>query len=326
MDIGVSEIKEVFCEQRSLLLHFFDHIDFTQLKHVLESIGKCTGTVVFTGVGKSGFICQKISASFNSIGLQSIFLDPLGALHGDVGGVRAEDVVLMFSKSGSTEELIKLVPALRRRGASVIAVTCSESNSLSIISDSYVQLPLERELCTFNLAPVTSTVTQLIFGDTITALLMKHLRLSKESYAMNHPAGSIGRKLVLNVEDVMVTRQALPCVTETTTLGQAIVEMSSGGVGCVLVVYDDDNLRGIFTDGDLRRLISTDRCTLSAPIAHYMTTSVRTVHYGMKLTAAKSFFFEPHPVSVLPVIVSLKSKPLKISGLLHVISTLKCLE
>jgi len=326
MAIEVSAVDELFHEQRRLVLQFFDDFNTMQLKDFSNCILRCQGTITFTGVGKSGFICQKISASFASIGIRSVYLDPLGALHGDVGGVRAEDVVIMLSKSGSTEELVKLVPILRRRECKIIAVTCSSLNTLSKSSDMHIHLPLEKELCAFNLAPVTSTVLQLIFGDTVTALLMKHSQLSKEAYAMNHPAGSIGRKLSLNVEDIMVPLTALPRAALGTCLGQVVVEMSSGGVGCVLILNDDDYLCGIFTDGDLRRSISDGSFNVSSTVEQHMTTGVRTVQHGIKLNTAKSHFFNPRPVSVLPVLANVGANLPRVVGLIHLVDTVKSLE
>ena len=319
-------VSELFNEQRRLVLQFFDTFDVENLKNFSQCILNCPGTTTFTGVGKSGFICQKISASLTSIGIRSNFLDPLSALHGDVGGVRADDIVILFSKSGSTEELVRLVPMLRRRECKIIAVTCSSQNTLSKISDMHVHLPLEKELCAFNLAPVTSTVLQLIFGDTVTALLMHQIRLSKEAYAMNHPAGSIGRKLLLNVEDVMIQLDDVPRVAVGTCLGRVVVEMSRGGAGCVVILDNDDCLCGIFTDGDLRRLICDDRFNLSVSVDQCMTANVRTVQHGMKLSAAKTHFFHPWPVSVLPVLSNTSAPRPKVVGLILISRAMKSLE
>ena len=323
MEIDISAVDELFHEQRRLLLQFFDSFNIAQLKRFVESIGRCQGTIIFTGVGKSGFICQKISASFTSIGIKSIFLDPLGALHGDLGGIFGDDIIIMFSKSGSTSELVKLVPMLRRRKCKIVSVTCSSTNALSQSSDMHIHLPLEKELCVFNLAPVTSSALQLIFGDTATALLMNHLQLSQEAYAMNHPAGFIGRNLSLNVEDIMIPLRALPRVAVGTRLSQVVITMSSGGVGCVLIIDADDHLKGIFTDGDLRRLICDGSFNLTSTVEQHMMTTVRTVDSGTKLNAAKSKFFSPRPISVLPVI---DAQLQIVLGLISLASTIRALE
>ena len=304
LEVDARTARAALVEQHRLLTRFVDDVDASDVAAFATRLARCRGTVVLTGVGKSGFICQKIAASFASIGLRATYLDPLGALHGDLGNVRDGDVVVMFSKSGSTEELLKLVPPVSHKGATTVAVTCSAHNSLSKLCDMHVHLPLEKELCVFNLAPVTSTVVQLTFGDTVTALLMEHFQLSKESYYLNHPAGSIGRKLSLCVDDVMCVGDKMPVVSTETTLSDALAEMSRCVLGCVLLKNADDSLAGIFTDGDLRRLLTNARgvCDLSMPMSRCMTTNVRFVEAASKLVDVKHVFFEPTPVTVVPVI------------------------
>lgn len=323
-------MRNAFEEQRRLLSYFFDHLDVEQVARFVKHIGSCKGTIMYSGVGKSGFICQKLAASLASIGLRAQYLDPLGALHGDVGRIRSGDVVVVMSKSGATDELLKVVPVVRNKGACVIAVTCSEKNSLSSLCDMHVHLPLEKELCVFDLAPVTSTVLQLTFGDTVTALLMDDVQLTKEVYSMNHPAGSIGRKLLLRVHDIMLTGDALPCVFKETTLSDSLVEMCRGCVGCVMIKDRDGSFAGIFTDGDLRRLLCTDHTSydMASPIELYMKRdNVRVVCGNLKLVDIQHRFVHPQPVSVMPVVERSKDGASSLLiGALTLTNALKALE
>ena len=297
----LSQTASMFEEQRHLLSYFFDNFAHEQAERFVQLVLQCSGTVVFSGVGKSGFICGKMAASFASIGIRAIFLNPLDALHGDLGNLSASDILVLVSKSGSTDELISLIPSARRKGVQLVSITCNDSSKLAGQGELNVYLPLERELCSYNLAPVTSTVLQLIFGDTVTAILMRKKQLSLESFALNHPAGAIGRKLVLEVQDVMLTGHTLPVIHEKVTLADAVLEMSRSGVGCAIIVQNDVIL-GIFTDGDLRRLISTRKFHLESEISTVMTRKVRTIEEGTKLVDAKHCFTYPTTVSCLPVV------------------------
>lgn len=229
------DMAAIFGEQRRLIDHFFDHFDASQASKFVHEIVECAGTVFFSGVGKSGFICNKIAMSLASIGVKSAYLNPLDALHGDIGNCEKSDLLVLFSKSGSTAELLAMVPGARSKNMKIISVTCHECSALANKSDMNIYLPLQRELCAFNLAPVTSTIVQLIFGDTVTAAVMRKLQLTLESYALNHPAGSIGRKLLLTVRDVMRTGSDLSRVSIHSTLHAGVQELMRTGSGCVVV-------------------------------------------------------------------------------------------
>lgn len=320
-----SDTHGLFAQQRSLVMQFFDEFSPSQADLFLNLLQQVMGTVLFTGVGKSGFICAKAAATFASLGIRSSFLNPLDALHGDIGNVCDDDMVVILSKSGSSEELLKLVPCLRLRGAKIVSVTCSTHNTLSSMSDVQICLPLSQELCVFNAAPVTSTVVQLIFFDTVAACLMRRRQLSLEQYAMNHPAGSIGRRLTWRVKDVMLDLKAVPVVSEFAKLSEAVLQMSKYGVGCV-IACDGGSLVGIFTDGDLRRLITQGLFDLEDSIGKFVNKSVRTIEEGTKLTEAQLVFRTPTLVSVLPVVADTESGMHKLVGLLCLADTMKALE
>jgi len=197
--IDETTLTDLFKSQQNHLNFFFDRIDHSQTLSFTRALLNTTGTVFFTGVGKSGFVANKISQTLVSLGIRSSFLSPVDALHGDIGILSDRDVLVLLSKSGATEELLRLVPCARAKGARLIAVTSVEGNALSAVCDMTVHLPLERELCPFNLAPVTSTAIQMVFGDTVAIALMAARNLTKDEYAANHPAGKIGKSLIFKV-------------------------------------------------------------------------------------------------------------------------------
>lgn len=198
----MKNISSLFKKQRKYLDYFFDNLDYQQVERFTELCFNTRGTIFFSGVGKSGFIAQKISQTLVSTGTRSAFLSPTNALHGDIGVVGGQDVVVLFSKSGATEELCKLVPCAKAKGAYLVGVTSLNFSILANLCDMHVFLPIERELCPFNLAPVTSTAIQMLFGDTVAIALMHAKNLTKEEYALNHPAGQIGKRLTLRVSSL----------------------------------------------------------------------------------------------------------------------------
>ena len=320
------DMRAFFEEQRCLLDHFFDHFDASQASKLVLEIIECTGTVFFSGVGKSGFICNKIAMSLASIGVKSAFLNPLDALHGDIGNCGMTDLLVLFSKSGSTAELLAIVPGARSKNMKIISVTCHEHSALANKSDISIYLPLQRELCAFDLAPVTSTIVQLIFGDTLTAAVMRKLQLTLESYALNHPAGSIGRKLLLTVRDVMRTGSDLSHVHIHSTLHAGVLELMRTGAGCVLVTQGVF-LKGVFTDGDLRRHVANSSTfDLHGPIENYSVKEPLYIHdESMKLVDAERLFHSgSRSVSCLPV-VRTRVEGMEVLGMLVLTDTMRAL-
>ncbi|KAK9732908.1 hypothetical protein RND81_04G031200 [Saponaria officinalis] len=197
--LSENTLLNLFKSQQNYLNYFFQHLDVSQTLKFTQKLLESKGTIFFTGVGKSGFVAQKISQTLISLGIKSGFLSPVDALHGDIGIVSKTDVLVLFSKSGNSEELIKLAPCAKAKGAYLIGVTSNEKNNLLGFVDFQVILPLERELCPFDLAPVTSTAIQMVFGDTVAIALTGARNLSREEYAANHPAGKIGKSLIFKV-------------------------------------------------------------------------------------------------------------------------------
>jgi arabinose-5-phosphate isomerase len=269
----------------------------------LQECLDCQGTIIFTGVGKSGFIAQKITQTLVSTGTKAIFLNPTDALHGDIGIVGQGDLLVCFSKSGATEELLRLVPYAKAKGARLVSITSVAGSPLDKACHAAVTLPLERELCPFDLAPVTSTAIQMCFGDTAAIALMQAKHLTREQYAMNHPAGRIGKRLILRVSDVMLTGPALPIIPPHTSMPDVLVELSSKGCGCVLVADEDHNMLGIFTDGDLRRSLQrhADK-TLGFTVGAVMTKNAKHVCSEIKAVVAMELMEETPKVTAMPVV------------------------
>eukprot|EP00873_Tetraselmis_striata_P013858 jgi/Tetstr1/434122/TSEL_023266.t1 len=299
-----SRLRQLFGEQHRFMNYFFDNLEYEPLQRFAEACLDCEGVICFTGVGKSGFIAQKITQTLVSTGTKAVFLSPTDALHGDIGIIGPSDLLVMFSKSGGTEELLRLVPYARAKGATLVSVTSVKGNKLEAASDMAIHLPLERELCPFDLAPVTSTAIQMLFGDTVAISLMLSRNLSKDEYAMNHPAGRIGKRLMLSVTDVMISGENLPVVSPDMKVVDTLVELSGKGCGCVLVTDDSHTLLGTFTDGDLRRTLQARGSgVLDSRVGDVMTVSPLTVDAGEKaVEAMQSMEKKGRKVTFLPVV------------------------
>eukprot|EP00899_Mesostigma_viride_P007570 jgi/Mesvir1/16814/Mv15176-RA.1 len=303
LQTSVENIKELFACQRQYINYFFENVDYALLRTFAQKVWECKGTCFFTGIGKSGFIAQKIAMTLASTGTKAGFLSAVDALHGDIGMVEADDMLVLISKSGATEEILKLIPAAKCKGAYLVGVTSIPGSKLERACDMHVILPLERELCPFDLAPVTSTALQMLFGDTIAIALMQERQLTKEQYALNHPAGRIGKRLVLKVSDVMKSGDDLPLCKGEQKLVDVLVELSSKGCGCMLVVTDSMELLGTFTDGDLRRALkNSGGSVLERQMKDLMITHPRVVDVNAMAVDAMTIMETGKPVQFLPVL------------------------
>ncbi|CAL5404071.1 unnamed protein product [Camellia sinensis] len=323
--IDPNDLLSLFKSQQKYLNFFFQNLDLSQTLAFTQTLLNAKGTIFFSGVGKSGFVARKISQTLVSLGIRSGFLSPVDALHGDIGILSDSDILVMFSKSGNTEELLRLVPCAKAKGAYLISVTSSESNSLMGLCDLNVHLPLERELCPFDLAPVTSTAIQMVFGDTVAIGLMGARNLTKDEYAANHPAGRIGKSLIFKdsapavkgkmerleilktskVKDVMKKQEELPVCREGDMIMDQLVELTSKGCGCLLVIDDQYHLIGTFTDGDLRRTLKASGEGIFKLTVGEMCNrrNPRTVGPdAMAVEAMEKMESPPSPVQFLPVI------------------------
>ncbi|TMW97047.1 probable arabinose 5-phosphate isomerase [Solanum lycopersicum] len=302
--IDPDQLLKLFKAQQNYLNHFFQNLDLSQTLNFTQTLLNAKGSIYFTGVGKSGFVSQKISQTLVSLGIKSGFLSPVDALHGDIGILDPQDVLVMFSKSGNTEELLKLVPCAKAKRVFLISVTSVKPNSLMGVCDLNVHLPLERELCPFDLAPVTSTAIQMVFGDTVAIALMAARNLSREEYAANHPAGRIGKSLIFKVRDVMKKKEDLPICKEGDLIMDQLVELTSKGCGCLLVIDEEFHLLGTFTDGDLRRTLkASGEGIFKLTVGEMCNRKPRTIGPdAMAADAMQKMESPPSPVQFLPVI------------------------
>jgi arabinose-5-phosphate isomerase len=250
-------LKELFIEQKRSLDYFWDHIDLQDAEVFFKLCCGCKGLIVLTGVGKSGIVAEKIATTLISTGTRALTLSPTNFLHGDLGILGKDDLLIMLSKSGESEELLNLVPFVKRRQTKLLALVSKKDSRLAKVADYAMNLPLDKELCPFDLAPTTSTVLQLIFGEILAVALMKAKNFSLDDYAHNHPSGSIGKKMTLTVGDLMLKEEMLPICELEERLGDVLVELTNKKCGCLLVVDKNKHFVGIFTDGDLRRALQS---------------------------------------------------------------------
>lgn len=241
----------------------------------------CEGRIVVTGMGKSGHIGNKIAATLASTGTPAFFVHPGEASHGDLGMITPKDVVLALSNSGETAELLTILPVIKRQGVPLIALTGNPASNLAQQADVHIDVSVEQEACPLNLAPTSSTTATLAMGDALAIALLESRGFTEEDFARSHPGGSLGRRLLLMVSDVMVTGERIPQVPEQALLSQALVEMSQKGLGMTAVVDSDGNLKGIFTDGDLRRTLDREIDLRSCRVAEVMTPGSTTASADM---------------------------------------------
>lgn len=229
------------------------------------------GKLVLCGVGKSGHISKKLAATLASTGARAVFMHPVEAMHGDLGIVSPQDLLLAVSYSGETDELLRVLPAVKRMGVPIVAITGKTDSRLAEFSDMVVPMPVEREACPFNLAPTTTTTALLALGDALAMVLLDCQDFQLSDYAMNHPAGAIGRTITLTVKDCMRTGEHCASVHPGTSVRDALLAMTKARDGAVAIVDDADKLLGIFTDGDFRRAMTANDNILHAPIESVMT-------------------------------------------------------
>ena len=255
----ISRAREVFAVEIEGLKKTRDSIgkSFTDaVKLILDATSR-DGIVVVTGVGKNLHVAEKMSAIFSSTGTRSIVLNPVQAMHGDLGMVSARDILVALSFSGESDEVLKLIPAIRRHGLKVISLTGNPDSSLAKLSDIHIEIPCGKEACPFGMAPTNSVTATLAMGDALAMVLIDARKFSIEEYAGNHPAGAIGRALVLKVSDIMRTNEKLALVKPTATVMDAALAMTASHGGSAIVVDRAGKLKGIFTDGDFRRVMAT---------------------------------------------------------------------
>ena len=266
-----------------------------------RAIYECEGRLIVIGVGKSGLIGRKIAATFASLGTPSFFLHAGEALHGDLGMVCRDDVALFVSNSGATNEIIGILPYFKRMGSVVIAITGDPDSPLAGCAEIVLDSNVEREADMLNLAPTTSTTLQLVYGDALAGMVTKLRGIKKEDFALFHPGGTLGKRLLTHVSEVMYKGDRLPLVHEGSSVREALFEMTKKGFGATCIINDTGELVGIFTDGDLRRLLEkSGSSAIDGAISHAMTRNPITITPG-KLAAEAAHIMEQREITVLIV-------------------------
>lgn len=272
---SLAEAKRVLEVEAAAILSLIDHLDQTFVD-VVELINRSTGRVVTMGLGKSGIICKKISATLASTGTPSFFLHPAEAIHGDLGMIVSGDVVLAISNSGETEELVRLIPSIKRIGAEVVAVTGNPASTLAKGADFHLSAAISKEACPLGLAPTASTTATLALGDALAMALLLRKGFKEEDFAFLHPGGRLGKRF-LRVRDLMHSGDDVPMVTTGTSMHDVIHEMSRKGFGITAVVDERGRLQGVISDGDLRRLMQKDEQILRKTAGQSMKQNPVTI-------------------------------------------------
>jgi arabinose-5-phosphate isomerase len=276
MDPSIERAKEVIRIEARAVRALESRIG-KNFSEAVDLIYNCKGRVIITGIGKSGLVARKIVATMNSTGTAAIFLHPSDAVHGDLGMVRKEDVVICISKSGDTKEIRELLPMFKRLGVKIISMVGASNSHLAKQSDVILDISVEEEACPYDLAPTASTTATLAMGDALAMTLLQKRNFTEEDFAMFHPGGNLGKRLLLKVEEIMTSGADVPKVKENVPLSEAIMEMTSKRLGATCVVNGEDKLRGIITDGDLRRLLQKTTNVANLTAAEAMTRNPKTI-------------------------------------------------
>lgn len=272
----ISSAKRAIEIERDAISQLIDRIDAPFAK-ACQILLDCKGRVVVTGMGKSGHIGKKIAATLASTGTPSFFVHPGEASHGDLGMITTNDVVIAISNSGNTAEVVTILPLIKRMEAPLISMTGSKTSALALEADANLDVSVEVEACPLGLAPTSSTTATLVMGDALAIALLEARGFSAEDFAFSHPGGSLGRRLLLKVSDIMHSGDRIPSVNHNVLLSDALLEISEKGLGMTAVVDDNHHLCGLFTDGDLRRTIDKSVDIHKTRIDEVMTANCRTI-------------------------------------------------
>lgn len=309
----IADVTEVLEKEANAILALKDELN-ESINDALNMILECKGRVVITGMGKSGIIGRKMNATMASTGTPSLFLHPSEGLHGDLGMVTKDDVVIAISNSGETDEVLNLLPSIKRIGAKMIAIVKNPLSTLGRKSDVVLCIGNAPEACPLGLAPTTSTTVTLALGDALAIALLKARNFKPEDFALYHPSGSLGRKLLLTVENVVTTTRKNPLTYGTTRIQEALFQMTAQGLGAISVVDETDRLIGILTDGDIRRAFTQTDDILSRDVNDLCNTTPVTIN-SEALAIQALELMEECKINVLPV-VDPYNRPI---GMIHIL-------
>ena len=297
----IEAAKKIFEIESRVVLELSDQLN-NSFNLLCEDVLKMNGKLILMGIGKSGHVSQKVAATLSSTGTPSFFIHPTEAAHGDMGMIGKEDIILMFSNSGETQEIISILPALKRVSKKLIAVTGNAKSSIAEFSDNHVEIKTSEEACTLDLAPTSSTTAAMAFGDALAVTLLQAKGFTKDDFAKSHPAGKLGKALTLLVSDVMHAGADIPQVSSQALLSEALLEITDKNLGMTLV-RESDKVVGIFTDGDLRRCISNKLDINQTIIKDVMTSDFKSIKSGdLAIDAAK--IMEENKIFTLVVFTS----------------------
>ena len=316
----IEQAQKVLAVEAQAIERLIPRIDEHFIK-AIELLLDCKGRVIVTGMGKSGLVGKKIAATLASTGTPSFFLHPAEGIHGDLGMVTADDVVISLSNSGETTEVVSILPIIKRIGASIIAMCGNSQSTMALNADVFIDVSVAEEACPLGLAPTASTTATLAMGDAIAVVLLSKRKFTPEDFALFHPGGSLGRKLLLTVENVMHSGEDNPIVSAETNVKEALFVMTSKGLGATAVVDQSGCLLGILTDGDIRRGLETGHQFLEESVVNIMTKTPKTITADKLAAAALSIMEKnkPRPITVLPVV----DKNNFVSGIVHLTDLLR---
>ena len=299
----IEQARQVLAIEAAAIQNLIPRIN-GQFTATVKMILACRGRLIVTGMGKSGLVGKKIAATLASTGTPAFFLHPAEGIHGDLGMVTGDDIVLALSNSGETAEIVRIIPAIKRIGATIIAMCGCAQSTMVKNADAFLDVAVDKEACPLGLAPTASTTAAMAMGDALAVALLSERKFTPEDFALFHPGGSLGRQLLLTVEDVMHSGEGNPVVTIEKTVKEALFVMTGKGLGVTNIVDDAGCLMGIITDGDIRRGLERGHEFLDKSVSALMTRTPRTITPD-KLAAQALHMMEknhPHPITVLPVV------------------------
>ena len=307
----IEQAKEVLKIEAQSILGLTERIG-PEFEKAVEIIVRAKGRVILTGMGKSGLVARKIAATLNSTGTSSLFLHPAEAIHGDLGMVTPHDVILAISNSGHTSEINRILPTLKRMGARIILFTGRPDSPMANDSDIVIDVGVEREACPLGLAPTASTTAALAMGDALAVVLLNQRRFDKDDFKRFHPGGSLGERLSFKVREIMLTDEHIPIVPVGSKVGQAIEEINAKRIGATLICGKDHTLKGIISDGDLRRALINKKNIHRVKVEEVMSPSPKTIDENETSIEALGLM-EAHAITHLVVV----DEHRRVQGIVH---------
>lgn len=298
--MSIKSAKKVLLNESHAIAKLVGKLD-SSFNKIIDILAKSKGRIIITGMGKPGFIAQKMSATMSSTGTPSLFLHPAEAIHGDLGRVTPDDIIIAFSNSGETEEVVKLIPILKKIGTKLISITGNVKSTLAKNSDFVIDSSVQKEACPMNLAPTTSTTAMLALADAVSVALLEKKKFKPQDFALCHPGGALGKRLLLTVKDIMRPKSETPVVKKDDIVKDVLLKITKMRSGSAVIIGDKGKILGIFTDGDLRRHFESGKEFGIQKISKIMTKSPITIKEG-KLAAEAFEILRNKKIDEIPVV------------------------